>query len=216
MCHEYRKLPSEKIGTDIFTLNNSDYLVIADYYSKWLEFKKFNGKIAADVIKVLKEIFSVHGIPKVIVSDNMPFGSYQFEQFAESWNFQIRTISALYPKSEEGNTDIMLEYRNIPVAGTNTSPAELLMSRQLRTFLVPQRETFLKPKVQKQCAVQFNQLQEKEKKYYDRTSQQGNDFTPNQKVFIENKENKTQEPATIEKRASTPRSYVVKTFIEEI
>lgn len=95
-------------------------------------------------------MFSTHGIPKTVVSDNVPFCGYSFAKFANEWSFEIITSSPHYPKSnglagkavgiaknifkktgEEG-VDIraaLLEYRNTPISGLNVSPAEMLMSR---------------------------------------------------------------------------------------
>lgn len=68
-------LPYEKLGMDILTYKAKDYLAIIDYYSKWIEIKVLKHKDSNTIIKILKSIFSTHGIPKIIVSDNMPFNS---------------------------------------------------------------------------------------------------------------------------------------------
>jgi len=47
----------------------------------------------------LKGIFSRFGIPRVLVADNMPFNSHQFQSFAKLWNFEIVTSSPDYAQS---------------------------------------------------------------------------------------------------------------------
>lgn len=44
-------------------------------------------------------MFSTHGIPKTVVSDNVPFCGYSFAKFANEWSFEIITSSPHYPKS---------------------------------------------------------------------------------------------------------------------
>ena len=47
-----------------------------------------------------KELFSKHGIPETIRSDNGPqFASHQFAEFAKEWNFDHTTSSPRNPRS---------------------------------------------------------------------------------------------------------------------
>lgn len=99
MSHEIPDLPFFKIGMDICTYGTKDYIVVVDYYSRWIEVKMLKDKTAGTVIQKLKLIFAVHGFPKVIVCDNMPFASYTFKQFAESYDIQLVYSSPRYPQS---------------------------------------------------------------------------------------------------------------------
>ncbi|KAJ8728921.1 hypothetical protein PYW07_006617 [Mythimna separata] len=99
----------------------------------------------------------------------MPFASYNFKQFAESYGMQLVHSNPRYPQSNglsektvgivknmmrkcrESNTDFnvaMLNYRATPVGGLDYSPSVLLMARKLRTTL-PCSEKSLKPDVPK-------------------------------------------------------------------
>ena len=62
------------IGTDLFTLEGPEYLVVADYYSKYPFVRRIpSGQgNSHTVIKMLRQIFSEQGIPKVVRSDNGP------------------------------------------------------------------------------------------------------------------------------------------------
>ena len=42
-----------------------------DYYSKFVEIRKLNGKTAKSVQIMLLAIFAVHGIPEAVIADNM-------------------------------------------------------------------------------------------------------------------------------------------------
>ena len=62
------------IGTDLFTLEGSEYLVVADYYSKYPFVRQIpRGQSSSrTVAQMLRQIFSEQGIPKVVRSDNGP------------------------------------------------------------------------------------------------------------------------------------------------
>lgn len=74
ISHEIPTLPFQKIGMDIFEFDKKDVLVIADYYSKFLDILTLTNKTANQVITKLKTVFCTHGIPKQIIADNMSFG----------------------------------------------------------------------------------------------------------------------------------------------
>ena len=46
------------------------FLVVGDAYSKWIEVFKTNSSTTAVTVQRLRECFSTHGLPDVIVSDN--------------------------------------------------------------------------------------------------------------------------------------------------
>ena len=55
---------------DIFHYKRNDYLVIIDYYSRWIEIKQLTSLTSDCVISRVKTVFTTHGIPDVVVSDN--------------------------------------------------------------------------------------------------------------------------------------------------
>lgn len=97
--HDIPDLPFHKVAVDIFEIGPTLYLVLVDYFSKWVECVEIRSKSASEVIVHLKMIFSVHGIPVKVVADNNPFGSYEFKEFANDWNFEVINTSPLYPQS---------------------------------------------------------------------------------------------------------------------
>lgn len=54
--------PWEKVGADLFQLKDSTYLLVVDYYSRYVEIQKLTSITSAGVISALKAIFSRHGI----------------------------------------------------------------------------------------------------------------------------------------------------------
>ena len=81
--HEIPNRPWEKLGADYFTFAGKDYLLVVDYYSKYPEVVRMNSKTAEATMKNMTQIFSRHhrhGIPNVLVADNMPFNSKAFKR----------------------------------------------------------------------------------------------------------------------------------------
>ena len=60
----------EKVASDLFHLNNSTYLIVVDYFSRYPEVIQLKSTPSASVTKALKSIFSHHGVPSVFMSDN--------------------------------------------------------------------------------------------------------------------------------------------------
>ncbi|KAL1261470.1 hypothetical protein QQF64_006735 [Cirrhinus molitorella] len=167
ISHKITDRPWQVVTTDLFTWNNEDYLVTVDYYSRYFELDKLHSTTSADVISKLKAFFARHGIPEAVISDNGPqYSCGEFKTFAKPWEFMHTTPSPYYPQSnglaekslhtanmliEKAKADksdpylSLLEYRNSPVDGFK-SPAQLLMSRRLRSTL-PSTNQQLLPKV---------------------------------------------------------------------
>lgn len=81
ITHEEPSLPFEIISTDILTYYGKNYVGLIDLYSKWLEIVKIMNKTAKEIISHLKQIFSIHGYPRVIFADNQPFNLLELKQF---------------------------------------------------------------------------------------------------------------------------------------
>ena len=97
--HLIPMLPWHKVGADYFTVANQDYLLVVDYFSKYPEVIPVQSKSAHTTIKEMKTIFARHGIPNIVIADNMPFHSKEFHQFSKEWNFTLVTSSPRYPQS---------------------------------------------------------------------------------------------------------------------
>ena len=77
---------------DIFHYKRNDCLVIIDYYLRWIEIKQLTSLTSDCVISRVKTVFTTHGIPDVVVSDNgRQFVSDEFRKFAKSWCFAQHT-----------------------------------------------------------------------------------------------------------------------------
>ena len=58
---------------DLFEYQGKIFLIVVDHYLRWMEIKPLSSNQHAEiVIRALKEIFAVHGIPDLGASDNGP------------------------------------------------------------------------------------------------------------------------------------------------
>ena len=190
ITHDLPERPWQKIGVDLFTLDSVDYLCCVDYYSDYFEIDRLSHKKDANaVIKILQRHFTTHGIPEIVFSDNgPPFNSRTFAQFAKDYHFTHQTSSPEYPQSNgkveatikiakniikktkktNGNINLaLLEWRNIPTEGLNSSPAQRFFGRRTRTLL-PVKNSLLKPELQIQVKEKKHMKQKKHEKFYNR------------------------------------------------
>ena len=85
---------------DLFELDGKVYVIIVDYYSRWIEIKMLDNQSSSKVISTLKELFSTHDIPDLVISDNSPqFSADTFRQFAADYDFIHVTSSPRHPKT---------------------------------------------------------------------------------------------------------------------
>ena len=90
--------PWQKVAADLFTLKGTNYLILVDYYSRYIEMSKLNSTTSSSVIQHIKSILARHAIPETFVPDNGPqFSSMAFTQFALDYGFHHQTSSPNYP-----------------------------------------------------------------------------------------------------------------------
>lgn len=227
--------PWERVATDLFELNGTTYLLVVDYYSRYIEVQKLKSTTSASVITALKAVFSHHGIPAAVVSDNGPqYASQEMKEFSQSYGFSHITSSPHYPQSNgeaeravktaksliEHSPDpylALLSYRTTPLPWCGLSPAELLMGRHLHTD-VPQLKKQLVP-----CwphVMNFRSLDQKfkasqKRNYDDRHRVRELPSLPDKlPVWVESQGK--QVPGQITQQAATPRSYLVETPSGEV
>lgn len=89
-----------QVGIDLFSLYDKEYVIGVDYNSKYVEVAQLKNERAASVIKKVKKMFSCHGIPKEVFTDNgSQFTSNDFKIFENDWDFAHDSSSPEYPKS---------------------------------------------------------------------------------------------------------------------
>ena len=74
--------PYHQMAADLCEHNGRHYLVVVDYYSRYLDICFLSKTTSLAVIGHLKNIFARHGVPETLVSDNgLQFSSSQFKAF---------------------------------------------------------------------------------------------------------------------------------------
>ena len=182
ISHEVADRPWQNIGTDH----------LLDYYSSYFEIDRLETKTAKGIAKILRKQFSLHGITNQLISDNMPFSSQEFREFAASYEFEVITSSPDYPqsngkaenaiktvksimrKAKQAGTDpylFLLDWRNTPSEGMSSSPTQRLFGRRTRTLLLT-TNYLLKPKVQEDVKEKLFKQKSKQAKYYNQNTKE--------------------------------------------
>ena len=158
-------IPWEKVATDLFTWDKSEYVVIVDYYSRYFEVAKLPDAKSATVITYIK-------------SANLGYLG-------------------------------LLEYRNTPIDGIG-SPAQLLMSRRLRS-VIPTTDAQLQPKAiaPDQVREKLKLKQAKQKHYFNKHSKHLPMLEEGDRVRVQT--GKRWKPGVVTEQAGTPRSYKILT-----
>ena len=89
-----------KVGMDLFEWQKLVYLIMVDYYSRFIEIAQLDRTKAEVVIQHCKIIFSRHSIPEEVVMDNgLQFDSNAFRNFSKEYQFHHITSSQYYLRS---------------------------------------------------------------------------------------------------------------------
>ena len=170
----------ERVGSDLFEYQGKTYLLMIDYYSRWIEVRPLKRLDTKGTTDAMSSIFAVHSVPDIVVSDNGPqYASKEFKAFATNYGFTHVTSSPLYPQSNgeaeravrtvknilKKNSDPylgLMAYHATPLQN-GTSPCQLLMGREIRTTLprisagsVPANIREREERYRRQQAVTFN------------------------------------------------------------
>ena len=119
----------------------------------------------------------------------------------------IQTIKNLLRKAfEDGNEPYiaLLEYRNIAFSGLKESPAQLLMSRMLKSKL-PTSSSLLKLRVVEKAQEKLRERSDRQKVYYYRNAKPLPQIKEDDTVRI--RKGKTWEPAIVSEKHTAPRSH---------
>ena len=170
--------PWARLGMDLFEFQGKTFIVVVDYYSRWVELRKLDNLSSKDTVTKLKSILAVHGFPDVIVSDNGPqFASAELKKFTMDFGFVHTTSSPRYPESNgEAERAVrmvkqllkkaadpytaLLLYRATPLQN-ELSPSELRMGRILKTT-VPTLPSNLHPVSPNQSTIREKEERKKE------------------------------------------------------
>jgi len=145
--------PWQKVATDLFHYKGVTYIAVVDYFSRYPEVQALKSTTSESIIKALKNVFSRHGIPEAVCSDNGPqYTSSKFAEFAISYDFKhvtssphfpqsngqikrtVQTVKRLFKESKDPHLALLV-YRSTPFPWCKLSPAELLMGRRIYIYI---------------------------------------------------------------------------------
>ena len=175
------EVPWQKVAADFFEFRSCTYLLVVDYYSRFIELALMSTTTTSQTVRHFRSMFARHGFPDELITDNGPqFASQEFADFVQECNIKHTTSSPLFPQANgmaeravqtvkrllHSSSDpyaALLAYRTTPLEN-GYSPAQLLFSRQLRTTL-PISQEQRRPKVPdatrvKQCEQHQKQRQQ--------------------------------------------------------
>ena len=174
---------------DLCELTNRQLSVVTDYYSSFISVAKLTTTSTQETNEQLLKLFSIHGLPQQIVSDNGPQFRTEYKKFAEKLDIETIQSSPLYPKSN-GNVEnaiktvkrlfrkaidsnrseqlTLLEWNNTTTENENYSPSDKLFGRKSRTLLLILNK-LLEPRHETEEEQRRMQIKkEKQKHYFDR------------------------------------------------
>uniref|UniRef100_A0A8C4ST07 Integrase catalytic domain-containing protein n=1 Tax=Erpetoichthys calabaricus TaxID=27687 RepID=A0A8C4ST07_ERPCA len=224
--------PWKRLAIDLCEYNKHTYLVVSDYFSRFLEILHMPATTTSEIVLKLKALFARFGCPDEIVSDNGPrFVSAEFQEFAKEFDFLHITSS---PHHAQGNGHAergvqiakkilqqkdpllaLMSYRATPCITTGVSPAELLMGRKIKTTL-PLLETLLQPQWPNLEDVRRKDSMEKQKQAFYFNRHNGARPLPSLRsgdaVLTKLDHQKTWGTAAVVRgESTTPRSFVIET-----
>jgi len=153
--------PMDRIHIDLFGIDNKQFLIMVDSFSKWVDAQVVHKTDAKDTVKCLKHWFSVYGVPNQVVSNNVgQFASSEFSNFIASMGIK-HILTADYHQSSNGQAEryvqiikdglkdnigkgydiqskvdaILMVCRSTPSALTNETPSKLFFGREMQTRL---------------------------------------------------------------------------------
>ena len=157
---EMPELPWRTVHIDFYgPLPSSEYLLVAvDRYSRFPEVEIVHSTRASTVIPKLDKMFSVHGIPDTIISDNgPPFNGDDYARYLKAIGIQAKFSTPYWP---QGNATVqrfmrplgkalktatlegrpwkqelnrfLLQYRTTPHCTTGVPPSEQLFNRVIK------------------------------------------------------------------------------------
>ena len=149
------RLKEDKMGLSSIDFSSAtpsgEYLLVIHYETGRLPVVKISNSLTTfDAINICKRVFKVHGIPRILKSDNGPaFKSSQFAEFARQMGFIHQKVTPLNPEAN-GACERMMQPINkaIRCAEVEKSSWKTTVSQMLRNYrATPHTSTGISPDV---------------------------------------------------------------------
>ena len=219
--------PWHTVGSDIFYHRKQDYLVLEDYFSKFLIVRKHPNSTSGAIIKELGLIFSKNGRPCIFRSDNGPcYASQEFRHFLQELDIQHRTSSPYYPQgnglaesmvkvskrliekailADKPWYALILDYRITPISSRLPSPAEIFYGWRLRSNL-----SLLPSQMMNNMIIWLRkELARKEGKFEPREHTPVENLDPGQPIWYQDPSTKRWNTGTVREKLDEPQSYSI-------
>ena len=170
---------------DLCEYKKKQYLIVIDYYSRWMEIKQLTSTTSRAVIEKTKTMFISFGVPDIIISDNGPqYSSQEFKKFCSDWNICHRPVNPHFPQ-ENGMAERavqtakqildlpdpeigLLNYRATLHSATGISPSLALLGREIQTRLPVLSKVLLPRSVKpEEIRAADKSAKQRYKQYYD-------------------------------------------------
>ena len=224
---EVPPFPWHTVGSDLFYLRKQDYLVLVDYFSKFLIVRKLPSSTSQAIKKEMGVIFSEYGRPYILRSDNGPcYSSQEFKHFLEELKVLHQTSSPHFPQgnglaesmvkiskkliekailSGEPWYSLILNYRITPISSKIPSPAEIFYGRKLRSNL-----SLLPSQMMNNRIIWLREeIAKKEGKFYPRELNKVEDLEPGQMIWHQDPNTKRWHTGIIKEKLDEPQSYSI-------
>ena len=222
--------PWKTLSADLFYFQQSWFLRVVDYYSKFPLLKKLHNLTTRAVVNEMKMLFAENGIPESLQCDNgTQFTSSEFQQLANHYGFdivtssphdprghgfvelQVQTVKKTILKCKETKEDIdlaLLALRTTPLSSNIPSPAELLNGRVLKSTLPGKIQP---SKNQEEIRNWLKARQDNQCSYYNRHTKELPKLHWDQAIYVQDPVRKTWNPARVIDEGETPSSYLIET-----
>jgi len=139
-----------EVTVDLFTFDSDNHLGAVDSFSDFFVLEQLQDTTTTSVVEMLKRSFATYVFPVTVRTDNGPqLVSEEFQEFAREWKFNhitsspyyaqsngkaesaVKIAKSLLQKAKRDGRDIwlyLLEWRNVPSQGLDSSPCQRLMS----------------------------------------------------------------------------------------
>ena len=225
---EIPNVPWHTIGTDMFEVDGKDYLVIADYHSKFPIVEQIKSKGSPATAKFTRKMFGLFGNPNTIISDNGgAFIGPEYKEMVEELGIVHTTSSpkhskshgfieamvavtkSLIRKSPSDTDQAILAYRTTPLGPGIPSPAELFFNRKIGSNLPIRCKGFASDIVRDKISAENRKSEE----HYNQHAHELPELKLGQQIFYQDAAKRSWCPGVIVGIGPEPRSYTVECSI---
>ena len=221
----------QKLGTDIFDYDGKQYLIVTDYYSRYIIVRRLQNIMAETICEQISDIFMEFGLPESIIADcGTQYISEKFKNACKNSNVilshsaphhhqanssaerSVGTVKNLWKKATElgqSKATALWMHRVTPLDDTLPSPSELLFGRKPKLFL-PSGKGGRNEANDRH--IEANDRRQEAQRIHYRAGVDKQPLNTGETVDVYNTIRKVWEPATVIERPSPikePRTYIV-------